>query len=151
MITGLHPPYPRPKQEGTTYIVGGTAEWGAYLPSHPLPTLDYDELAPVQLSYVMTRCDTNKQCWEFCQIPRRRRGHTKDKVIHELGEILDNVCAANDGHAPLGVAQDFHGSHNLITMAFLGLCRKSFLKPFHGSRMQRLSPWMSSLASYTRP
>ena len=109
------------------YIGGGTAEWHAYLPSHPVPTLDYNELAPVQLSYVLTRCDTNKQTWEFCQIPRRRRGHLKEKMLHELGTILEDVCAANDDNAPIGVAQDFHGSHLLITRAFLGLCRKAFL------------------------
>lgn len=102
-------------------IVGGEEFWDPYLPTHPMPTLDYDRLAVVQLSFVLTRCDTNSQVWEICQIPRLRKGTTKASMFVQVGQILQMVTDANDDLPPIGGSADFHATHLYITMALLGL------------------------------
>ena len=77
---------------------------------------------------MVTRVDTNKQTWEICQLPRRRKGHTKQSMLQLLGKILLAFASGNHQVPPLGAAQDFHGSHLFITMAFLGICPKEALR-----------------------
>ena len=113
---------PQPKEHGV--LIG--REWRPtgelpYSRSHPLPTLDYKSLASQQLSYFITRSDCNKQIWEICTCPRRKDGHTKQTELKQLGQVLQNICAANNDLPPIATSQDFHGSHIWILMIFVGL------------------------------
>ena len=128
VLHGLSPPFPVEMPAGQGYIVGAADEFKPYLPSHPWPALDYSTLASLMLSFVVTRVDTNKQTWEICQLPRRRKGHTKLSMLQLLGTVLLAFTKGNLEVPPLGAAQDFHGSHLYITMAFLGLCPKDILR-----------------------
>ena len=92
-----------------------------YKASNPLPTLDFKNLSSLQLSYVITRPDDNKQIWEILSIPRKREGHNKFHEFHQLGHVLENICAMNNDLPPISTAQDFHGSHLFIQMMFLGI------------------------------
>ena len=97
---------PQPKEHGV--LIG--REWRPtgelpYSRSHPLPTLDYKSLASQQLSYFITRSDCNKQIWEICTCPRRKDGHTKQTELKQLGQVLQNICAANNDLPPIATSQ----------------------------------------------
>ena len=102
-------------------IVGSDVEWKPALPSNPMPVLDYTKLACNQRSYLITRCDSNTQVWDFCLIPVQRKGHTKNSMFVQLGIVLNNTTIANDGIPPIGASHDWHGTHRTIIMFFLGL------------------------------
>jgi hypothetical protein len=116
----LVPPVP----PGLGVVVGGASSKELDLTiqrPHPLPVLNYEHLAVMQMSYVTTRADTNKQVYEIVKIPRLRKGHTALSQLKEFGVVLENVTKGNDDLPPIATGQDFHGSHLYIVMAHLGI------------------------------
>jgi len=106
--------------------VGGV-EAQAYLSPHPYPVLDYEQLGVIQMSYAVTRCDTNQQLWEICKIPRLRKGTDKEMQFREMGTILAHITAANDDLPPLAVGEDFASVFGNIVLAFLGLLEQRYM------------------------
>ena len=107
---------------GREYTKGGPLP---YSRSHPLPPLEFNKLASMQLSYFISRCDSNKHIYEIVHVPRAKDGHTKQTELAQLGEVLEGICAVNGDKPPIATSQDFHGSHLWIMMAFLGLLHPS--------------------------
>ena len=106
-----------------------------YARCNPWPgTFDWDKVASMQLSYVVSRADTNKHLYEICHIPRQKKGHNKKTELHQLGRVLAIMCAGNNDKPPISISQDFHGSHLWIVMAFLGLLNRTYMTdvPFFG-------------------
>lgn len=86
-----------------------------------MPKLDYDKLAVMQLTFAVTRCDTNKNVWDISSFARARKGYTKQYILNLVGTVLHQITEANDKLPPLGTAYDFNPGHRSITLAILGL------------------------------
>jgi hypothetical protein len=131
VIHNLPLPFPiRPPQPDEFGVIVGLAWSGSnshrpYLRSNPMPDLDYNECAQMQQSYVISHCASARQVWEFCHIPRKKKGHTKETELVLLGQILEDMCAVNDDKPPIAIAHDFHGSFIYILMISLGLLSTS--------------------------
>jgi hypothetical protein len=100
----------------------------AYQSPIPYPDLDYEACAAIQMSYAVTRCDTNQHVWEICKIPRLRKGQDRLKSFQELAAILAAITEANDDLPPLSVGEDFASQFGFIVEAFLGLMQDAQLR-----------------------
>ena len=74
---------------------------------------------------MLTRVDTNQQCWQFLQIPRKRKQGNAKNMLMLNGEVMADVTTANAGKPPYGCAMDNHGSHLMISKVYLGLLQKA--------------------------
>ena len=63
----------------------------------------------------------SSKSWEFCHLPRVKSARTKEYELALCGQILTNICVANDDKSPIALSTTFHGSSLFILMTFLGL------------------------------
>ena len=88
---------------------------------------DDDNLAEEVLSFVVKRIDTDKQVWDTCMVPVKRKFLNKLCLFNLLGHYLEAATAKNLGQPPLCTSADGHGSHQLAQFAFSGILPPSQL------------------------
>ena len=104
-------------------------------------------LSALNLSFVMSRMDTDSRIVDICDVPRLGSSLGSAHAMAEtVGEVVAGFLANNDDIPPGMIGFDSHATHNLVSSAMLGTAKQGSLEglPFFGALVALMKAIVSS-------
>ena len=103
-------------------IVGGVEESSLLkLDGQNIESLPKSGLAQTAISYIVSRADSNRHCYDVLMQPRRLKHMTGENSLETAGKVWQACTDANGGVPPLAQSCDNHASQICHNYMFLGM------------------------------